>query len=89
MLVVIVLAARWTVRRYPAPRRASTMFGVGAVALSLLLLVEFTVVLSLRGLSIPEYINSRDPIAGSIYLLLLALFAGMPWVLRTGSRLRP
>ena len=65
------------------------MFGVGAVALGLLLFVEFTVVLSLRGLSIPEYVSSRDPIAGSVYLLLLALFAGMPWVLRTGSQLRP
>jgi hypothetical protein len=54
--------------------------GIGILALSILIIVEFTLVLKLRGLSIPEYIQSRDPIAGTVYLVMLLIFAIMPTV---------
>jgi hypothetical protein len=55
---------------------------VGVIALAILLAVEFTLVLWVRGLSFREYLDSRDPVAGTVYLLLLAVFAVMPALLR-------
>jgi hypothetical protein len=55
MLVVIVLAARWIARRVAAPSTAPKLLGVGIVALGLTLVVEFTVVLPLRGFTIGEH----------------------------------
>jgi len=84
MLLAIFLAARFVVRRYPAPSRASYLVS-GGVALLLLVLVEFTVVLGIRGISIAQYFAERDPIAGGVYVLMLIIFAAMPW-LQGGKR---
>jgi hypothetical protein len=35
-------------------------------------------VLQVRGLTIREYIVSRDPVAGTVYIVMLGLFAIMP-----------
>jgi hypothetical protein len=35
----------------------------------------------MRGLSITRYFAERDHVAGSVYVLLLIVFAAMPWVL--------
>jgi len=81
MLVVIVISARWIVRRF----RLSAIFPkvvVGLLALTLVLVLEFTVVLGLRGLTLTEYFQTRDPVAGSVYYLTLALFAVMPLLVR-------
>jgi len=78
MLGVIVLAARWIGRRVAVPPTAPKLLGVGFVALGLLLVVEFTVVLWLRGLTIGEYFARRDPVAGTVYIMMLGVFAVMP-----------
>ncbi len=78
MLVVIVLAARWVVRRFTSPFKLPTRLGTGCVALALLLAAEITFVLAIRGLSFPQYIAGRDPVAGTVYVLLLLLLAAMP-----------
>ncbi|HVA00273.1 MAG TPA: hypothetical protein VMV34_01325 [Terriglobia bacterium] len=39
---------------------------------------ELTVVLALRGLTLREYLASRDPVAGSVYVIMLGIFAVMP-----------
>jgi hypothetical protein len=78
MLVVIVLAARWIVRRLDVPATLSGRLGMGCIALALLLVAEFTLVLRLRGLTIPEYLASRDPVSGTVYYVLLGVFALMP-----------
>ena len=80
MLTAIILSARFVVRRFPATHRAAYIVS-GGVALLLLVLVEFSVVLAIRGLSLGEYFAERDPVAGSVYVLMLLLFAAMPWVL--------
>jgi len=59
------------------PSRDSAI-GVGLVALGLLLVAEFTVVLWLWGLPIGEYLASRDPVAGTVYVVMLGVFAIMP-----------
>jgi len=43
-----------------------------------LLAAEFLLVLQLRGLSVAEYIASRDPVAGTAYGLSLLVFADHP-----------
>jgi len=78
MLVVIVLSARWIARRVAVPPTAPKLLGVGVVALGLLLVVEFTVVLWLRGLTIGEYFAKRDPVAGAAYIMMLGVFGVMP-----------
>jgi hypothetical protein len=78
MFVMTVLAARWVARHLFLPPTVATRLGVGLVALGFLLITEFTVVLRLRGLTIREYLAERDPVAGTVYLIMLAVFALMP-----------
>ena len=86
MLVVILVAARWIVRRLTLPPTPLIRLGVGCLALVLLLVAEFTLVLWLRGLSIREYLASRDPVSGTVYYVSLGLLAVMPLlVARTES----
>ena len=80
MLVAIVFSARFVVRRFPATQRASYLAS-GGVALILLIAVELSVVLTLRGMSISQYVAERDPVAGSVYVGMLVVFAVMPWLL--------
>jgi hypothetical protein len=80
MLVAIVFSARFVVRRFPAAHRASYLAS-GGIALFLLIVVELSVVLSIRGLSISQYLAERDPVAGSVYVVMLFIFAAMPWLL--------
>ena len=78
MLAVVVAAARFVVRRFVPGAPAAARLAVGLLGVALLLAVEFTVVLALRGLSPAEYFAGRDPVAGAVYVALLALFAAMP-----------
>ena len=53
---------------------------IGVLALAVLLVAEATLVVSPRGTSISEYIASRDPVSGTVYLAMLGLFALMPFL---------
>jgi hypothetical protein len=78
MLVVTIVAARWTVLRLSVPSMWSARLGMGCIALILMLIAEFGFVLWIRGLSIKEYFATRDPVSGAAYYLLLVVFAIMP-----------
>ena len=78
MLAVTIIAARWGVRRFALPPAPSARLGMGSIALGLLLAAEFSLVLWLRGLSICEYLASRDPVSGTVYYVMLGVFAVMP-----------
>lgn len=78
MFVIIVVAARWVALRPGLRASPLARLAAGLFALGLLLLSEFTVVLWIRGLTIADYLASRDPVAGAVYALLLAAFALMP-----------
>ena len=80
MLLVTILAARWIVRRFALPPSPSSRTGMGCIALGLMLVAEFTLVLWLRGLSITEYLASRDPVSGTVYYVMLVIFAIMPFL---------
>ena len=78
MFVVTILAARWIIRRFTVPPTPSRRLGMGCVSLGLMLIAEFTLVPSLRGLSIREYLASRDPVSGTVYYAMLGVFCIMP-----------
>jgi len=83
MLVVIFFAARWVVRRFRLPRGPGPRLGAGFAALGLLVCTEWAGVLWIRGLTLNQYLRGRDPVAGTAYLAMLAIFAMMPlWVAR-------
>jgi hypothetical protein len=82
MLGAILLSGRWISRRLGKPQSTARLLGVGFLALFFLVLMELTIVLSVRGLTIEEYIRGRDPLAGGVYVALLILFALMPALYR-------
>jgi hypothetical protein len=81
MLVAIVLAARHVVRRLALPAGMSVRLKVGFMALALSVLAELLLATVLQGRSLGQFIASRDPVSGSVYLAMLLLFALMPWIL--------
>jgi len=78
MLIVTIVAARWIVLHLAIPRVWSARLGMGLVALGLLLVAEFALVRLLRGISVREYLDTRDPVSGMVYYVLLGIFALMP-----------
>lgn len=87
MLVAIYLSARFVNHRYTSPHSLEYLFS-GVLALVLMLITEFTVVLGLQGISISEYFQERDPVAGLVYVVMLVIFAIMPWLIGTKARKR-
>jgi len=82
MLLVTIAAARRVVGRSEGNR-----LGVGLVGLGLLLAAEVGVAVGVRHLSLVDSIASRDPVSGTVYLLLVAAFAVMPLlVLRESAK---
>lgn len=86
MLVTSIVAARQIVRRMAVPLTLSNRLGMGAIALGLMLIAEFTLVLWLRGLSISQYLAARDSVAEAVYHLMLVIFAALP--LFSGGQIR-
>jgi hypothetical protein len=78
MFGVIVLAARWVTRRIEVPPIASRRLVMGGMALAMVLALDFTVILWIRGLSFEQYVEAFDPVAGTAYFVMLGVFAVMP-----------
>jgi len=81
MLAVIILAARWVVIRLAVPAERSIRLGMGFVALVLLVAAELFLVGPLQGYSIGDYLTGRDPVSGTVYYVMLGVFALMPQLL--------
>jgi hypothetical protein len=80
MFIAIVIGARLTVRRFRLQASPSMSVVVGLLALCLVLAMEFTVVLWLRGMTFADYLAQRDPVSGTVYYLMLIGLAAMPWL---------
>jgi hypothetical protein len=78
MLMVTILVAGWIIRDLALTFTPSVRLGMGGIALVLLLLAEFGLVVWVRGLSLREYFQTRDPVSGTVYYLMLGVFALMP-----------
>jgi hypothetical protein len=79
MWLAIVLAARTVVRRFSIERAAGPRLAVGAIALAGLVGAELLLAVALSDRTLGQYLASRDPVSGTVYLLSLGAFALMPW----------
>lgn len=82
MLLAVYLGAGYVVRRFGSSVAARGWLLVGGVALSLLVAAELLLAVVLAGRGAAEYVASRDPVSGSVYLAMLVVFAAMPWLRR-------
>jgi hypothetical protein len=80
MALVSLFAARLIATRLRVPTRAGSRLAMGGLALLLVLVLEFGVVLRLRGLGLEDYFANLDPVAGSAYWATLLLFTLAPWL---------
>ena len=82
MLAVTIFSARWIIHRFGVPQTPSARLGMGGLALLLMLMAEFGFVLRLRNLTPREYFATRDPVAGTVYYVMLVALAVLPLVIR-------
>jgi hypothetical protein len=80
MFVVILLSARFVVRRFELPASAAVRLTVGIISLALLVGAELSLAVALQGQPLGQYIASRDPVSGGVYIAMLMLYAAMPLI---------
>ncbi|QOP41106.1 hypothetical protein [Sulfurimonas marina] len=80
MLVTMILAANFIMKRGQQLTKSVNALGVGMIALLLLLSIEFSVVLWLQNISFQQYLDSRDSVAFTAYIISLLLFMLMPYL---------
>lgn len=68
--------ARWLLRRQALGRLHA--LAAGGLALALLVGAELTLAVLLQERSLQDYIGSRDPVSGTVYLLMLIFYALLP-----------
>jgi len=85
MFVVVLLSARFAARRFALSSATSARVTVGLLALGLLLVSEFLLAAVIQDRSLDEYIASRDPVSGTVYLAMLVLVGLMPLIIRTSG----
>ena len=88
MFVAIFLAAGYVVRKQGSSMAPVDWALVGVMSLSLLVAAELLLAVALAGRSVVENIASRDRISGSVYLIMLVVFAAMPWLRRRHANSR-
>lgn len=86
MLVASYYLARHAVRRF-GPFAAARRLGIGVIALALMVGTELALTLFVQGLTLPQYLASRDPVSGAAYVLSLAAFALMPLLAGRGREI--
>lgn len=86
MFVVIVFAARFVVRRFGTPPTVISWLRVGILALAFLVGAELALATLLQSRSVADYVASRDPVSGGVYLAMLGVFALMPAVVARVAR---
>ena len=79
-LVVIVFAARYVVRRFALPAAVSVRLRVGLLALGLAIAADLLLAAAMSGGQVGQYLAARDPVSGSVYLVMLLVFALLPLV---------
>jgi hypothetical protein len=81
MLVAIMMAGNWINLHLHHQNQSWSKIAVGLCALILLLGAEILTGMSLQGLSFLEVFTKHDPVSGTVYYLMLGVFALMPWLL--------
>jgi hypothetical protein len=84
MFAAIVLSARFIARRFALASGARVLLVAGFHALSVS--AERLLAVALQARPLGEYSASCDPVSGSAYLVMLLLFALMPFMLSRRSQ---
>ena len=88
MLIAMIVAAQWVIRRFDVPRTLGATLSIGLIAIGLLFPAEIAGVVWGRGLSLQEYIASFVTAPGVISLVMFMLFAVMPTLSTLSTRRR-
>ena len=86
MVIAMILAAGWVLRRLDVPYVLNARIAVGLVALGILSVAELGGVRWVRRISIQEYLAGYATPSGLISLLLFLLFAAMPSLVERSRR---
>ena len=78
MATVVFLSAGYVLRRFPEIRLPGQSLAVGFLALALSVFAELGLAVAFQREPLAVYIAGRDRVSGSVYLLLLLVFALMP-----------
>ena len=78
MAAVIFFSAGFILRRFPSIRSPGRSLAAGALALVLMVFAELALAVVLQSQTLVEFLKSRDKVSGSVYLVLLLVFAVMP-----------
>jgi hypothetical protein len=79
MLAVVIYSSRWVTTRWlcgVAPHLAAI---AGLIALVLLLAAEIATGVTLRNMTMFESLFAKDPLTGTLYYAVVALYALLPW----------
>ena len=80
MLIAMVVAARWAIRRFEVPHTFASTLSMGLISIGLLFPAEIAGIVWVRRLSVQEYTASLVTIPGNISLGLFLLFTAIPIV---------
>ena len=78
MGTAIFLYAGYVLRRFPGIGRSGQSLAVGFLALALSVCAELGFAVAIQPEPLAAYIAGRDRVSGSVYLVLLLVFAVMP-----------
>lgn len=78
MAAVIYFSAGYLLRRFPDICSPGRSLAAGVLALALSVAAELGLAVVLQNQTLVEFIASRDKISGSVYIMLLLVFAVMP-----------
>jgi hypothetical protein len=78
MAIAIYFSAGYILRRFPEVNFPGQSLVVGLFALALAVCAELALAVLLQTQTLPEYLGSRDRVSGSVYLVLLVVFALTP-----------
>ena len=80
MLIAMVVAARWAIRRFEVPHTFASTLSMGLISIGLLFPAEIAGIVWVRRLSVQEYTASLVTIPRNISLGLFLLFTAIPIV---------
>jgi hypothetical protein len=78
MAATIFFSAGYVLRRFPEIHLRGRSLLVGLLALALAVCAELGLAVFLQSQTLAEYLGSRDKVSGSVYLVMLVVFALMP-----------
>jgi hypothetical protein len=81
MLLVVLLSARFIVKRFGLLAERRACLAAGSIALALLVSAELMLAFAWQHVTVAQFLASRDPVSGSVYLAMLVLFGLMPSIL--------